>query len=128
MGRILLIGEQAHGHLKKATLSALTAAQQLAAKTGGSIEAVLVGGADAAGPAQELAGYVSAVHVVQDAAFERHRHRRGGHAGESGQRARHGVRCGGQGGGGRLGLAARGRRSRGEDEVRRLPRGEEHAP
>ena len=32
MATILVIAEQAHGKLKKATLSALTAAQQLAAK------------------------------------------------------------------------------------------------
>ena len=32
MATILLVAEQAHGHLKKATLSALAAAQQLAQK------------------------------------------------------------------------------------------------
>jgi len=43
MATILVVGEQAHGHLKKATLSALTAAQQIAQKTGGQVIGVLVG-------------------------------------------------------------------------------------
>ena len=65
MAKILLVAEQAKGQLKKATLNALTAAQQLAQKNGGSVEAVVVGGA-----AQDLAAYVPVVHLVQDAAFE----------------------------------------------------------
>jgi len=43
MAKILLVAEQAHGHLKKATLSALSAAQQLAQKNGGQIEALVIG-------------------------------------------------------------------------------------
>ncbi len=70
MATILVIGEQAHGHLKKATLNALTAAQQLAQKNGGQIQAVIIGGADAAAAAQELAAHVPVVQLVQDAAFE----------------------------------------------------------
>src|SRR5437868_1794668 len=69
MATILLIGEQAHGHLKKATLSALTAAQQLAQKNGGQIQALVVG-SGAARSAQELAGYVGTVHAVEGAGFD----------------------------------------------------------
>src|SRR5438094_9158896 len=69
MATILLVAEQAHGHLKKATLSALSAAQQLAQKNGGQIEAVVIG-AGAGQSAQELAAFVSAVHNVEGAAFE----------------------------------------------------------
>jgi electron transfer flavoprotein alpha subunit len=65
MATILVVGEQAHGHLKKSTLNALTAAQQLAQKNGGQIQAVAVGGG-----AEELAAYVPVVHLVQDAAYE----------------------------------------------------------
>jgi electron transfer flavoprotein alpha subunit len=70
MATILVIGEQAHGHLKKATLNALSAAQQLAEKNGGQIQAVIIGGADAAAAAQELAAHVPVVQLVQGAAFE----------------------------------------------------------
>jgi electron transfer flavoprotein alpha subunit len=65
MATILLVGEQAHGQLKKATLNALTAAQQLAAKNGGQIHAVVVGGG-----AEDLAQFVQNVHFVQNAQFE----------------------------------------------------------
>src|SRR5438067_1508995 len=54
---------------KKATLSALSAAQQLAQKNGGQIEAVVIG-AGAGQSAQELAAFVSAVHTVEGAGFE----------------------------------------------------------
>src|SRR5713101_7747805 len=69
MGTILVVGEQANGHLKKATLSALTAAQQVAQNTGGNIAGVVIG-AGAGQAAQELAGYGIPVHVVEGAAFE----------------------------------------------------------
>jgi electron transfer flavoprotein alpha subunit len=69
MATILLVAEQAKGHLKKATLSALTAAQQLAAKSGAQIQAVVIGHG-VAPSAQELAAYVSVVHVVDSAARE----------------------------------------------------------
>ena len=69
MATILLVAEQAHGHLKKATLSALTAAQQLGQKNGGQVQGLLVGpGAAQAG--QELAAYVAAVHAVEGAGLE----------------------------------------------------------
>src|SRR6266852_5733252 len=69
MATILVVGEQANGHLKKATLSALTAAQQVAQNTGGNIAGVVIG-AGAGQAAQELAGYGIPVHVVEGAAFE----------------------------------------------------------
>ncbi|MCA1829339.1 MAG: electron transfer flavoprotein subunit alpha/FixB family protein [Myxococcales bacterium] len=65
MATILVVGEQAHGQLKKATLNALTAAQQLAQKNGGQIHGVVVGGAG-----EELAQFVQNVHFVQNAQFE----------------------------------------------------------
>ena len=65
MGTILLVAEQAAGHLKKATLQALEAAH----KIGGTVEAVLIG-AGAGTSAQELAAYVGKVHVVEGAGFE----------------------------------------------------------
>ena len=69
MATILVVVEQAHGHLKKATLSALTAAQQLAAKSSAQIEGVVVG-AGAQKAAEEFAAYVGKVHVVEGAGFE----------------------------------------------------------
>ena len=65
MATILLVAEQGAGHLKKATLQALAAAQ----KFGGTVEAVVVG-AGAASAGQELAAYVGKVHVVEGAGFE----------------------------------------------------------
>ena len=65
MATILVVGEQAHGQLKKATLNALTAAQQLASKNGGQVQGVTVGGG-----AQDLAAYVGTVHSVEGAGFE----------------------------------------------------------
>jgi electron transfer flavoprotein alpha subunit len=69
MATILVVGEQANGHLKKATLSALAAAQQIAQNTRGQIAGVVVG-AGAGKAAQELAAYGIPVHVVEGAAFE----------------------------------------------------------
>jgi electron transfer flavoprotein alpha subunit len=69
MATILLVAEQAQGHLKKATLSALTAAQQLAQKNGGQIQGLLIG-PGAAQSAQDLAGYVNTVLTVEGAGFE----------------------------------------------------------
>ena len=68
MATILLVAEQAHGHLKKATLNALTAAQQLASKSGGQVQGIVVG-AGAQQSAQELAAYGIPVHAVE-AGFE----------------------------------------------------------
>ena len=69
MATILVVAEQANGHLKKATLSALTAAQQVAQNTGASIVGVVIG-PGAGQSAQELAAYGLPVHVVEGASFE----------------------------------------------------------
>ena len=69
MATILVVAEQANGHLKKATLSALTAAQQVAKNTGANIAGVVIG-AGAGQAAQDLAAYGIPVHVVEGAAFE----------------------------------------------------------
>jgi electron transfer flavoprotein alpha subunit len=69
MAAILVVGEQAHGHLKKATLSALTAAQQIAQKTSAPIQGVLVG-TGIGTSAQEFASYGVTVHAVDGAPFE----------------------------------------------------------
>ena len=69
MATILIVGEQAHGHLKKATLNAVTAAQQLAAKNGGQVQALLIG-TGTQQSAQELAAFVPSVHFVEGAGFD----------------------------------------------------------
>jgi len=69
MAAILVVGEEAHGHLKKATLSALTAAQQMAKGSGAQIQAVLIGSGIGTS-AQELASYGITVHAVDSAGFE----------------------------------------------------------
>ena len=62
MATILVVAEQSNGHLKKATLSALTAAQQVAKNTGANIAGVVIG-AGAGQAAQDLAAYGIPVHV-----------------------------------------------------------------
>jgi electron transfer flavoprotein alpha subunit len=43
MSNVLVLAEQSHGKLKKATLSALTAGREIARRTGGKVSAVLLG-------------------------------------------------------------------------------------
>jgi len=71
MSNVLIVAEQQpDGQLRKATLNALTAGQQLAQKSGGELHAVILG-ADVNALAQELAGYgVKAVHAANAPAFE----------------------------------------------------------
>ena len=69
MATILLVAEQAKGQLKKSTLNALTAAQQLAQKNGGQIHAVVIG-SGVGTSAQDLAGYGVTVHAVDAPGFE----------------------------------------------------------
>ena len=69
MAAILVVGEQAHGHLKKATLSALTAAQQMAKQSGEQVQGVLVGSGIGTS-AQEFASYGVTVHAADAAPFE----------------------------------------------------------
>ena len=68
MGTILLVAEQGAGHLKKATLQALSAAQKIGGPAA-EVQAVVIG-AGAAQAAQALAAYVGKVHVVEGAGFE----------------------------------------------------------
>ncbi|HYV68068.1 MAG TPA: electron transfer flavoprotein subunit alpha/FixB family protein, partial [Myxococcales bacterium] len=66
MATILVVGEQASGHLKKATLSALAAAQQLSQKTGGQVAGLVIG-AGAGQAAEDLSAYGIPVQVVEGA-------------------------------------------------------------
>ncbi len=66
MSNVLVVAEIHEGALKKATLTAITFAQDAARRTGGQVQALAIGnGIDAA--ARELAGYVSTVHLAQAA-------------------------------------------------------------
>jgi electron transfer flavoprotein alpha subunit len=56
MSKVLLVAEQVQGKLRKSTLSALSAARELARRTGGAVSA-LVAGHQARGAADELASY-----------------------------------------------------------------------
>ena len=70
MSNVLVLAEQLEGKLKKSSLSALAAAQQIAQTTGGKVHALLVG-KGLSGPAGELAAYGPAeVLVADDAAVE----------------------------------------------------------
>jgi electron transfer flavoprotein alpha subunit len=70
MSNVLIVAEQTAGTLKKASLHALAAAQQLAGKTGGKVVGLVLGkGVDAA--AKELAAHGAAeVLVADDAQLE----------------------------------------------------------
>ena len=62
MSNVLVVAEQGHGKLRKASLSALAAGKELGKRTGGKVTAVLLG--EGVGPAaQELAGHGVAVQV-----------------------------------------------------------------
>ena len=64
MSNVLLVAEQSQGKLKKATLSALTAARELARRTGGTVTALVAG--HAARPAAEaLAGHGVDVRLAE---------------------------------------------------------------
>jgi electron transfer flavoprotein alpha subunit len=69
MATVLVVGEQAKGQLKKATLSAVTAARQIAQRTGAQVQGVVVG-QGVGGAAQELSQYGMTVHAVDGAPFE----------------------------------------------------------
>ena len=69
MSNVLVVAEQGHGKLRKASLSALAAGKELARRTGGKVTAVLVGqGVGAA--AQELAAHGVAVQLAEGPALE----------------------------------------------------------
>lgn len=68
MSNVLVIAEVVQGALTKATLTSVTFARQAAARTGGQVQALVMGqGVDAA--AGELSKFVGTVHVADDAAL-----------------------------------------------------------
>jgi len=69
MGNVLIIAEQSGGHLKKATLHAISAGQAIAGRTGGKVHVALLGKGVGA-LATELAGYGVTVHAADAAGFE----------------------------------------------------------
>ena len=72
MGNILVFAEHQDGKLKKTSFELLSKATELAAQTGGSVEAVLVGNA-VEGLAQELAPYgAKKVYVLDSANLEKY--------------------------------------------------------
>jgi electron transfer flavoprotein alpha subunit len=69
MGNVLIIAEQSGGHLKKATLHAISAGQAIAGRTGGKVHVALLGKGVGA-LATELAGYGVTVHAADAAGLE----------------------------------------------------------
>ena len=70
MAGIWVVAQHRQGQLHKMTLEALVAGQKLAAESGGGVEAVVLGGADAAGVAEELKSCgVAAVRLAQSEAL-----------------------------------------------------------
>jgi electron transfer flavoprotein alpha subunit len=69
MSNVLILAEQSHGKLKKATLSALTAGREVARRTGGKATALVLG-KGAAQAAEELAGYGAEVRHADAPALE----------------------------------------------------------
>ena len=68
MNHVLIVAEQVSGHLKKATLHALGAGQELARRTGGKLH-VLVLGKGVAPVAEALRPYAE-VHLAEAPALE----------------------------------------------------------
>jgi electron transfer flavoprotein alpha subunit len=69
MSNVLIIAEQSAGHLRKATLHALSAGRQLSRRTGGKLHVALLG--KGIGPlAQELAAYGAEVHAADAPVLE----------------------------------------------------------
>jgi electron transfer flavoprotein alpha subunit len=66
---VLIVAEQAHGTLRKATLHALAAGREIARRTGGKVHLALLG-KGVAPLAEELAQYGADVHVADSAALE----------------------------------------------------------
>ncbi len=69
MSNVLVIAEQSHGKLKKATLSALTAGRELAKRTGGKVTALALG-KGAAQAAEELARHGAEARHTEHPALE----------------------------------------------------------
>jgi electron transfer flavoprotein alpha subunit len=69
MSNVLIVAEQAQGHLRKATLHALAAGREVAKRTGGKVHVALLGkGVAALG--EELAAYGADVHVADAPVLE----------------------------------------------------------
>jgi len=69
MSDVLVVAEQSHGHLRKASLAALGAARQLARRTGGKVSALVLGkGAGSA--AEELCSYGVEVRLADAPVLE----------------------------------------------------------
>jgi len=66
---VLIVAEQAQGHLRKATLHALSAGREIAKRTGGKVHLALLG-KGVAPLADELAAYGADVHVADAPALE----------------------------------------------------------
>jgi electron transfer flavoprotein alpha subunit len=70
VSKIIVLAEQQFGTLANATFNAIGAAQQLAAKTGGSFD-IAIAGQGIAGLAASLDGYgAESIYVLEDAALE----------------------------------------------------------
>jgi electron transfer flavoprotein alpha subunit len=69
MSNVLVLAEQSHGKLKKATLSALTAGREVARRSGGKVTALVLG-KGAAQAAEELAGHGAEVKHADVPALE----------------------------------------------------------
>ena len=69
MSNVLIVAEQAQGHLRKATLQALAAGREIARRSGGKVHVALLGkGVAALG--EELSNYGADVHVADAAVLE----------------------------------------------------------
>jgi electron transfer flavoprotein alpha subunit len=69
MSNVLIVAEQAGGHLRKSTLHALTAGREIARRSGGALAVALLG--KGVGPlAQELAAYGAEVRVADAEGLE----------------------------------------------------------
>ncbi len=69
MSNVLIVAEQAGGHLRKATFHAITAGREIARRSGGTLTLALLG-KGVAPLAQELAAYGAAVRVADAAGLE----------------------------------------------------------
>ncbi|HEY7726647.1 MAG TPA: electron transfer flavoprotein subunit alpha/FixB family protein [Anaeromyxobacteraceae bacterium] len=70
MSSVLVLAEQSHGHLRKASLAALSAGRELAKRTGGKVSALVLG--KGAGPAAEALAALGAEVRLADAPVLEH--------------------------------------------------------
>src|SRR5512134_538942 len=69
VSNVLIVAEQAQGHLRKATLHALAAGREVARRTGGKLHVALLG-KGVAPLGEELAAYGADVHVADAPVLE----------------------------------------------------------